>query len=118
MRRNFRVVLPLAVRKTAGWSEECRQTPLPRSFEQQGNKEVRRHQLAMASFALAEADLAWATSVLNWRSGIAEHVVGDELEAESVCETLGPSLPHCFASKGMAMLQRQGLSRKDKQLIK
>ena len=61
---------------------------------------------------------AWATSVLNWRSGIAEHVVGDELEAESVCETLGPSLPHCFASKGMAMLQRQGLSRKDKQLMK
>ena len=56
--------------------------------------------------------------MLNWRSGIAEHVVGDELEAESVGETLGPRLPHCFASKGMAMLQRQGLSRKDKQLIK
>ena len=52
------------------------------------------------------------------RSGIAEHVVGDELDAESVGETLGPGLPHCFASKGMAMLQRQGLSRKDKQLIK
>ena len=118
VRRNFRVVLPLAVRKTAGWSEEYRQTPLPRSFEQQGDKEGRRHQLSMAGLALAEGDLTWATSVLNWRSGIAEHVVGDELEAESVCETLGPSLPHCFASKGMAMLQRQGLSRKDKQLIK
>ena len=55
--RNLGVFLPLAVGKSTGWSEECWQKPLPRSLEQQGDKEGRRHQLAMAGLALAEGRL-------------------------------------------------------------